>query len=71
MYIIDIITGHDICASSVLVVSELCFDALTVVHYDVTGLTFIMYCDVIMDNSSSIKTQVHMYSMSELLTEET
>ena len=40
---------HDICPSSAVRMSALGFDALTVVLDDVTDLTSIMHCDVIMD----------------------
>ncbi len=44
-------TVHDTGPSSAVRRSVPCFDALTLVHYGATGLTYIMYCEVIMDKS--------------------
>ena len=41
-------TLHDILAPSAVMMSVLSFDALTRAYYDVTGVTFAVYYDIIM-----------------------
>ena len=43
-------TLHDICAPFVVMISVLTLDAITLVYYDVTGVTFIEHYDVTMFN---------------------
>ena len=40
------ISLHDTCHPSAVMMSELRFDIVTVVYYDVTGLTSVVHCDV-------------------------